>query len=231
MRRWRRRGRRRGYGTIRIEIPPYKRRKFISLMVVGSFLISLVLTFFAIDLRLRPSLRDLALAQAKVLATTAVNQAVARGEARSIKYENLVTIKVDQQGRPVWSQPNTGELNRLAAQITLDVQEALSALKRTRVRLPMGQVLGTQVLGTWGPQISVSLMLVGTVTGHIIDSFSVAGINQTRHRISVRIETDVKVVVPLVSASAHVSTDVPLAETVIVGEVPQVYLNGLAGLR
>lgn len=200
-------------------------------MVVGSFLISLVLTFFAIDLRLRPSLRDLALAQAKVLATTAVNQAVARGEARSIKYENLVTIKVDQQGRPVWFQPNTGELNRLAAQITLDVQEALSALKRTRVRLPMGQVLGTQVLGTWGPQISVSLMLVGTVTGHIIDSFSVAGINQTRHRISVRIETDVKVVVPLVSASAHVSTDVPLAETVIVGEVPQVYLNGLAGLR
>lgn len=222
--RWKRR---RGYGTIRFEIPPYKRRKFLSLLVLGLFLLSLSLTVWTIDARLRPTLRALALAKAKATATLSVNRAVANGEARAIKYQDLIAVKADQQGRPVLLQPNTGELNRLAARITLDVQESLSRLRRTKVRIPVGQVLGSQIFGTWGPEIGVGILPVGTVTGQIVDSFSVAGINQTRHRISVRIAAEIKVVVPLVTATARIRTDVPLAEAIIMGEVPRVYMNGL----
>lgn len=218
---------RRGYGTIRFEIPPYKRRKFISLMILGLFCLSLALTVWTVDARLRPSLRTLALSKAEVLATLAVNRAVAEGEARAIKYQDLMTVREDGQGRPVLLQPNTGELNRLAARITLDVQEALSRLKRASVRIPIGQVLGSQLLGSWGPEIGVGIMPVGAAAGRIVDSFSVAGINQTRHRISVRVTAEIKVVVPLVAATARVQTDVPLAEAIIMGEVPGVYMNGL----
>ena len=221
------RKKRRGYGTIRFEIPPYKRRKFITLMTLGIFLVSLGLTIWVVDARLRPVLRELALAKAKVLATAAVNEAVANGEAREIKYQDLVAIKVDRDGRPVLLQPNTGELNRLAARITLDVQKALVGLKRAKIRLPVGQVLGPQVLGTWGPEVNANFLPVGTVEGHIVDSFSAAGINQTRHRIVVRIEAEVRVVVPLVTASTRIRTDVPLAEALIVGEVPGMYLEGV----
>lgn len=229
IRRWRRRRRR--YGAIRFEIPPYKRRKFTTLMVLGSFLISLGLTVWLVDARIRPSLQALAVARAKVLATTTVNRAVAGGEARTIKYQDLITIRDDQQGRPVLLQPNTGELNRIAAQITIDVQQALSGLGRTRIRIPLGLVLGMKFLGTWGPELPVNLLPVGTAEGQIIDSFSVAGINQTRHRISVRITTVVKVVVPLVAATAQIRTDVPLAEAVIMGEVPSVYMNGITSRK
>ncbi len=196
-------------------------------MTVGIFLASLALTVWFVDARLRPVLREVALAKAKFLATAAVNQAVASGEARNIKYQDLVTVKADQQGRPVLLQPNTGELNRLAARITLDVQEALSGLKRAKVRLPVGQVLGPRVLGTWGPEVNANFLPVGTVEGRIIDSFGAAGINQTRHRIAVRIEAEVRVVVPLVAAATRIRADVPLAEAVIVGEVPGMYLEGL----
>jgi len=195
-------------------------------MTLGIFLVSLGLTIWVVDARLRPVLRELALAKAKALATAAVNEAVANGEARNIKYQDLVTIKADRDGRPVLLQPNTGELNRLAARITLDVQKALNGLQRSKVRLPVGQVLGPPVLGSWGPQVNVNFLPVGTVEGRIIDSFGAAGINQTRHRISVRIETQVRVMVPLVAASTRIQTDVPLAEALIVGEVPGMYLEG-----
>ncbi|MCL6615084.1 MAG: sporulation protein YunB [Firmicutes bacterium] len=229
MRRWRRRGR--GYGTIRFEIPPYKRRKFLSLLVLGGFLCGLSTTLYLVDARLRPVLRDLALAKAKTLASAAVNRAVAQGAAQSIDYQDLIAVKTDREGRPVLLQPNTGALNRLAARITLDVGRALADLHETRVSLPLGQVFGTQLLGSWGPQIGVRLMPVGTVEGRIVDSFGAAGINQTRHRIFVRVETEVKVVVPLVSATARIRTDVPLAEAVIMGEVPDFYLGGILPAR
>lgn len=225
------RKRRRGHGTIRFEIPPYKRRKFLSFVILGSFLISVALGFWVADARLRPSLRTLALAKARVMATTAVNKAVADGAARTIDYRDLIAVQADQQGRPVLLQPNTGTLNRLASQITLDVQRALLGLGRTRLHLPLGQIFGTQVLGSWGPEIPVTILPVGTAEGHIVDSFSVAGINQTRHRISVRVTTEVQVVVPLVAATARITTDVPLTEAVIVGEVPGVYMEGVAPRR
>ena len=85
-----------------------------------------------------PASRTWPLAKARVAATTAVNKAVLEGQAKSIRYQDLIAIKNDQQGRPVLLQPNTGELNRLAAQITLDVQHALLDLKRTWVRTPGG---------------------------------------------------------------------------------------------
>ncbi|MGE5549805.1 MAG: sporulation protein YunB [Bacteroidota bacterium] len=220
------RRRRRGYGTIRFEIPPYKRRKFFSLMILGAFLMSIALGFWLAEARLRPSLRALALAKAKVMATMAVNKAVSEGEAQNIAYQDLISVRADNEGRPMLLQPNTGRLNRLASQITLDVQRSLLELGRTRVRLPLGQVLGMHVLGSWGPSVTASFLPAGTVEGHIIDSFSVAGINQTRHRISVRVTTEVKVIVPLVAATACVVTDVPLAEAVIVGQVPGVYVEG-----
>ncbi|MGQ9779118.1 MAG: sporulation protein YunB [Bacillota bacterium] len=230
MSRWRRR-RARGYGTIRFEIPPYKRRQFTALLVLGSFFGALFFTFYFIDLRLRPVLRDLALAKAKTLANNVVNRVVAEGAAREIEYEDLIAVRTDRQGRPVLLRPNTGALNRLAARITLDVQRALVALPETQVSLPLGQVFGAQVLGTWGPRVSVRLLPVGTVEGRIVDFFDVAGINQTRHRVAVRIETEVKVVVPLVAATTRIRTEVPLAEAVIMGEVPDLYLDGLLPSR
>lgn len=224
--RWRRRRPRRGPGTISFQIPPYKRRKFLSLLVLGLFFLSLWLSFWLVDVRLRPSLHALALAQAKAMAVTAVNEAVIESGASGIKYQELVSIKTDERGRPVLLQPDMGRLNALAAEITLHVQQALRGLPRTSVRLPLGPVLGTQMLGSSGPRIGVALLPMGTVESRVVDSFTAAGINQTRHRILVRVQAEVKVVVPLVSATAKTSVDVPLAEAVIMGEVPGVFLDG-----
>lgn len=140
-------------------------------------------------------------------------------------------IRTDQQGRPVLLRPNTAVLNTLAARITLEVQRALAVLPEVQVTVPLGQVLGSQIIGTWGPKVPVRLLPVGTVEGKIVDVFDAAGINQTRHRIIIRLTSEVKVVVPLVAASTRLRTEIPLAEAVIMGEVPEVYLDGLLPSR
>ena len=89
-------------------------------------------------------------------------------------------------------------------------------------------MLGSQLLANYGPRIKVSIYPLGTVRTSVFDKFEAAGINQTRHQIYLDIETQVQVVVPLVSSEVTVSTQVPITDTVIVGPVPSFYANFFA---
>ena len=76
-----------------------------------------------------------------------------------------------------------------------------------------------------GPQIRVSVVPVGSVTTRFVTSFESAGINQTRHEISLEASVLMRIVVPAGSNSVSVSTYVPIAESIIVGEVPESYVH------
>ena len=55
--------------------------------------------------------------------------------------------------------------------------------------------------------------------------FESTGINQTRHRIYIIVTTDIKLIVPLVSEEIRVTTNIPIAETIIIGDVPEQFVN------
>ncbi len=76
-----------------------------------------------------------------------------------------------------------------------------------------------------GPDIRVRMTPVGSVSVDFTDEFHAAGINQTRHKIYLLLKTQVKIVVPLGSEVINVSTRVPISESIIVGDVPQTYVN------
>lgn len=201
--------------------------------VVLSVVAGLIALIVIVDARLAPALTQMAEAKAMVIATEAINNAVNKNIALSIRYEDLMAFKLDGHGNVVAVQPNTGEINRLASETTLQVQNTLAQVKRAKISIPLGQVFGTQVLATLGPQIPVNVVPIGTVTSKVVDTFETAGINQIRHRISVEIETMVRVVVPLSMRYVKVKTEVPITEAVLLGEVPQVYvdLNGKSAER
>lgn len=206
--------------------PAYRisKSRAIVLSVVAGIVALIVIT----DARLEPTLAQMAEAKAMAIATEAINTAVNKNIALSIKYEDLMAFKLDGHGNVVAVQPNTGEINRLASETTLQVQNTLAQVKRARVTIPLGQVFGTQVLATLGPQIPVNIVPIGTVTSKVVDTFETAGINQIRHKIYVEIEATVRVVIPLSMRYVKVKTEVPITEAVLLGEVPQVYvdLNG-----
>lgn len=69
------------------------------------------------------------------------------------------------------------------------------------------------------------LTLSGNVNADFKSSFESAGINQTKHQIYLNIHTSVYSFLPGFNTTTDVETNVPVAETIIVGAVPQVVAN------
>lgn len=194
------------------------------LLVMGLLLLVVIIGgFLMVERNIRPTLLALAEAKAKILAIQAINSAVSQEIVETVKYQDLIAIHKDTRGRIVLMQPNTVEISRLASKTTTFVQEQLEALQSQEIILPLGQVFGSALLANVGPHIKVSVVPLGTVNVNLASDFKEAGINQTLHQLFLEIEAQVQVVVPLVQSTTLVRTTVPLAQTVIVGEVPQQY--------
>jgi sporulation protein YunB len=184
-----------------------------------------VYSFWMMETHLKPTLLAIAEARATLIATEVINNVINDYVSRSIDPQTLVTVKVDSRGRVVLIQPNTMEFNKLAADTTIRVQDALKQIVDEKVSIPVGQVLGSQLLASMGPKITVTIIPIGTVQVKVVDKFEQAGINQTRHMVYLVATTQVRIVVPLVSKSVMVNTQVPIAEYVVVGEVPSTYVQ------
>ena len=203
-----------------------KKRKFPSITVIIVLAISILFyMLWFVELHLKPTLLAIAEARATLIATQSINHVINDKVSKEIDPQTLVLIKVDNQGRVVLIQPNTMEFNKLAADTTIKVQEVLEKLSEEKINIPIGQVLGSQFLASMGPQITVTIIPIGTVQVKVIDKFEQAGINQTKHMVYLVATTNVKIVVPLVSKSVSVDTQVPVAEYVVVGEVPSTYVQ------
>lgn len=203
-------------------MPPVIKFGLVMLVATAAFLFLLLLIF---EHNLKPTIREIAEAKARWAATEAVNKAIRERIANSVDYHELISVQKDSSGRIVLMQPNIVRINQLASDTTLAINEALKGLANQKFYIPVGQVLGSQLLANYGPRISVSIYPVGTVKANVFDRFEEAGINQTRHRLYLDIVSQVKVVVPLITSSVRVSEQVPITDTVIVGQVPDFYVN------
>lgn len=136
-------------------------RKKTSLFFI-LFILCLVGGFLFADRQLRPTIQAKAEAHARVIATTSINQAIQEKVAKNIRYEDLISVKVDNRGRVVLMQPNTGEINRLASDATIAVQQLMKKIERNSIYIPLGQLLGSQILAGRGPDIPIAIVPVGT---------------------------------------------------------------------
>lgn len=122
-------------------------------------------------------------------------------------------------------QPNTREINKLATRMTTKIQESLKTMDKQEIRIPIAQVFNNQLLAGIGPWIKVQVYPMGTVDSAIVDRFQEAGINQTRHMIYLRTMAQIRIVVPLVTTQVEIPSEMLIAETIIVGDVPKFYMN------
>lgn len=203
-----------------------RRRRMPSLAIVLVLLFGLLAGgFWVVETHVKPTLMAIAEAKAMQIATQTINTVINDKVSQHIDPQTLVSVKLDGRGRVVFIQPNMLEFNRLAADTTIKVQEALKQIDEEKIYIPVGQVLGSQLLASWGPPIVVTVIPIGTVQVKVVDKFEQAGINQTRHMIYLFATTRVRIVVPLVSSTVSVNTQVPVAEYVVVGEVPGTYVQ------
>lgn len=188
-------------------------------------IIGLVISMILADLRLKESILDIAESQAQLKVVELVNQAVTDKIVAQTDYRDIVYIHKDDKGRIEMLQANTVKLNQIMAQTINEVINSMNKLESQSVSIPLGQVTGSIFMAGYGPKVKVNIIPVQKVSVEVENRFEQAGINQTRHLVYFKINTIIKIAVPMVHKDINVSTTVPLADTIIVGTVPDTYLN------
>ena len=169
---------------------------------------------------------SLAQAQARALAVRILNEAaselLAAGE---VTYDSLMHVTADGAGQVRLIQANTPEMNRLAAKASLLSQEKLRAAGDQAVHIPLGSALGMTLFAGAGPRVEVRILPVGSVHAEFHTDFQTAGINQTRHRVTLMLTARVQLVIPTGAKTVEATTQVAMAESIIVGEVPETFTD------
>ena len=176
---------------------------------------------FQLNARLRPILLELARTQTSNYITAAIDAAVA---AQAVTYHDLVTLERSESGDIVALTSNMAHANVLRAQLLDTALTALNGLETMEMEIPLGTILDWDLFSGIGPDVNVRVLYTGTASAEFENVFSTAGINQTCHQIFFRINADIAVLLPGRQCRTTVSTRVCVAETVIVGKVPETYL-------
>ncbi len=193
--------------------------------VVLVVILTSALCLWTVEFQIRPMVMALAEVRAALAATEIINAVVDEQVARAVDYRELFQVHTDETGRVVMIQANTPAINRIAYSTVLAVKQRLEAMKPWRVEVPLGAIFGSKLLATWGPRLPITLIPTGTVTADIKEYFEEAGINQTRHVVSVLVTVEIMVIVPFVRGEVTVSSTSPVASAVILGQVPSTYIE------
>ncbi len=168
---------------------------------------------------------DMVLSDAVDLMTLCVNDTINRTlSGRDYGYDYFVTIDRDESGAVTAIKANMARINALSSELLSDIVEAADKGELS-LSIPLGNILGSSLLLGKGPDIPVDITLLTSSRVDFKNEISAAGINQTKHEMKLDVVVDIDVVLPWRTVSTQVVTEILIAETVIVGEVPQTYLN------
>ena len=185
----------------------------------------LVFSIVFIDYKLKSSLLEIAQSKAQLKTVEMINNVVNEKVVGETDYTSIVNVHTDEQGKIVMVQPNTIELNRIMSRTVGEVAHSLGDMEGERIDIPIGQLTGSLILAGYGPRLKVRVIPTGQVQVNVQNKFEQAGINQSRHLIYLMINTNLRIAVPFMDRDVKVTTTIPLAETIIVGEVPETYVN------
>ena len=204
------------------------KRQLLLPVVVGLVLALAVIRWF--DAALRPQL--IALAETQIqnrmagIADRAVTQALIQ---EGTQQGEMIHMQSQQLGNAVAISVDTPRLNLLRTSILDCVILQVESLDSHSLGVPIGALTGFDLLSSFGPQMPVQVFSVASAQGIFRNEFSSAGINQTLHRIMMDVTITARLLLPGGIVETELSTPVCVAETLIIGQVPQTYLNWNGG--
>ena len=168
------------------------------------------------------------LAQAQVINATSdlINDAIDRQiEAGDIQYDRIVYFEKNLDGGITALKTNMSEVNRLKTNTLNIINDEILALDQTDIGIPIGSVILPEFFSGRGITIPVQIIAIRNSDGYFESHFTQAGINQTLHRLNMCVLVDVSILVLGRSESFTVSSEVVVAETIIIGDVPDTFLQ------
>ncbi len=188
--------------------------------------LAVFVAFLMLRSRYRDVIRNLAETQVKNTTSDLTNDAIAKQIADGIiQYDRIVYFEKDLDGRITALKTNMSEVNRLKTDILNIINDEILALDTSDIGIPLGSLFLPELLSGKGPAIPVQILSIRNSDAVFSSDFSQAGINQTLHQLNMMVSVDVAVLVLGQTSSFTIVSEVVVAETVIVGDVPNTFFQ------
>ena len=200
-----------------------KRRRFYRRML----LVSLVLTamLLLMDRNFRPLVFSVAEARSAAMASQVLYGALAEAIEDGVTYGDLMSVHMDERGQVALLSANTMQMNRLADRAGEAALNRLENMSSERVTVPLGAALGMTIFAGSGPGIPISIVPIGSIATEFATEFEACGINQTRHKVFLKLTASIRIVIPSGAKTTQVSANMLVAESIIVGGVPEGFVG------
>ncbi len=192
------------------------------------FLLALIILCFVYYFKVVcPIIVGLSQEKVRSVATSTISTVVGDVmEEDGMSYSNLVTITYSSENKVELIEVDTVQVNIIIREITKRVQEKFDLLGEEGIDIALGTFTGIPFLFGIGPDVSIKLVPIGTISTRVSSNFTGAGINQTIHRLYFIVNSNIGMVLPGMTQNFQTELEVLLCENIIVGEIPNVYLQG-----
>ena len=206
-----------------------KKKKGAKLLIVLFSLIFLIgAAFFTFRKNVRPVIFTYCDALISSLGMESVNSSAA-DVVSLYEYSDFIDLEKGSDGKILFLGTNTSTVNGFVRSLALRCENALNAIGRQTVAIPIGAFTGSPLMSNSGPEIKVDITFFSSVVCDFVTSFANVGINQTKHSVYAKIEVLFNTVLPIAEHEIRLSSNILIAENVIIGEIPNVYVSGEEG--
>lgn len=203
-----------------------KRRNKKSIKIFISLFLLFIVLFAYYFFVCLPVVETYTKAEANSITERAINLAISNVINRTISYDSLIDINYSSAGEIVSFSANQYEINTITREIVKETQYNLSLITNSQLKLNLGTFTGIPFFIGRGPLVNLRIVPIGAVKSLFDSEFNSVGINMTKHTLFLYIDVHISVVLPIKSYDVYTKNQVMLAESIIVGKVPEVYLNG-----
>lgn len=202
----------------------FRLRKIIWFLVVtGIICLGLLLLFRD---HYRDAIRELARSQVASATSDLINDAIdSQIETGNIQYDRIVYFEKDLNGRITALKTNISEVNRLKTDIINLINDEVLSMDASQLGVPLGNLVFPELLSGKGPSFPVQILAIRNSDATFSSDFTEAGINQTMHQLSLEVLVDVSILALGETDRFTVTSQVVVAQTIIVGDVPETFLQ------
>lgn len=209
-----------------------KRKRRKACIILIAFLLFFVLTFVYVYCVVNPVVVEATRHMVYSLSTSAVSDAVYDVlNEENVAYEDIVRIEYDNNDNITMISLDTIRLNLIARKFYQVAQVYLDNMGKNGIDVALGTFTGIPFLSGIGPKVNLKLVPIGAMTSVFESNLKSAGINQTNHSVYIKLYASVSMILPAYTATIDSVTEVLVAESVIVGKVPEIYFGSNSSLN
>lgn len=195
------------------------------IIVLSTILIVFNILLYEFDKSVNSTIITIAEAEVKKKTVYIINKSVLNEYNNGFNYDSVVKVEKDSEGNIIMLKANTLEMNKIACEVAVQAQNELEKEGNIDIEIPLVYAFKNNVFSNIGPSVSIKAEPIGNIEAKYSSQFESAGINQTRHKIYININTEVRIILPLSNDTINVNSQIPVAETIIIGKVPSTALD------